>query len=182
MAAVSVGGGVCPYSAYRANGPSNRVIRKPWVGGRKNQDEVALLASELGFPEGPVVMPDCRRWHEHERAVSRYVHTGGSPWGAIRGIDDAVYLTEPQGALGRCQRSGVPRSIRPLNSQRCAPVDLSAGCATPTTISAGSSRIGHPPARCCTMTAAATEFRVCRRRPHCERSAGGVHRARGLAQ
>jgi gluconolactonase len=63
-----------------------------------------LLASDLGFPEGPVVMTDgaivfcdgntgeLRRWADGE--VSRYAVTGGSPWGAVLGSDVAVYVTQ----------------------------------------------------------------------------------------
>ena len=55
------------------------------------------LAADLGFPEGPVVMPDgaivfcdgntgeLLQWHEN--ALGTYAVTGGSPWGAILGTD-----------------------------------------------------------------------------------------------
>ena len=70
-----------------------------------------LLASNLGFPEGPVVMPDARIvfcdgntgellvWDGE--AVSTYARTGGSPWGAVLGNDGAVYV---------CQGGNVPGS------------------------------------------------------------------------
>lgn len=79
--------------------------------------EVALLASGLGFPEGPVVMPDrgivfcdgntgeLRRWGEG--AISRYAHTGGSPWGAVRGVDDALYVTQGGNVPGSGDLSAV---------------------------------------------------------------------------
>lgn len=63
-----------------------------------------LLASELGFPEGPVVMPDgsvvicdgntgeLLRWQD--RAMTRFALTGGSPWGAVLGKDGALYVTQ----------------------------------------------------------------------------------------
>jgi gluconolactonase len=66
--------------------------------------EAELLASELGFPEGPVVMPDnsvvfcdgntgeLRRWNDGE--LETYAHTGGSPWGALLGSDGAIYVTQ----------------------------------------------------------------------------------------
>ena len=55
--------------------------------------EGVLLASNLGFPEGPVVMPDksivlcdgnigeLLRWDGS--AMSTFAVTGGSPWGAV---------------------------------------------------------------------------------------------------
>jgi len=70
-----------------------------------------LLASNLGFPEGPVVMPDGRIvfcdgntgelvvWDGS--AVSTFARTGGSPWGAVLGSDGAVYV---------CQGGNVPGS------------------------------------------------------------------------
>ncbi len=63
-----------------------------------------LLASDLGFPEGPVVMPDgaivicdgntgeLLRWSEGEMAT--HARTGGSPWGALLGADGAIYVTQ----------------------------------------------------------------------------------------
>jgi gluconolactonase len=66
--------------------------------------EARLLASDLGFPEGPVVMPDGRIvfcdgnvgellvW-DGER-VETFAKTGGSPWGAIIGTDGAIYVTQ----------------------------------------------------------------------------------------
>jgi gluconolactonase len=79
--------------------------------------EVVLLVSELGFPEGPVVMPDggivfcdgnigeLRRWHEG--TVSRYAYTGGSPWGAVRGVDGALYVTQGGNVPGSGDQSAV---------------------------------------------------------------------------
>jgi len=70
-----------------------------------------LLASNLGFPEGPVVMPDGRIvfcdgntgelpvWDGDK--ISTYATTGGSPWGAVLGSDGAVYV---------CQGGNVPGS------------------------------------------------------------------------
>jgi gluconolactonase len=66
--------------------------------------QATLLAPDLGFPEGPVVMPDgaivlcdgntgeLLRWSGGE--IDTYAVTGGSPWGAVLGSDDAVYLTQ----------------------------------------------------------------------------------------
>jgi gluconolactonase len=76
-----------------------------------------LLASDLGFPEGPVVMPDgaivlcdgntgeLRRWSHG--ALSRYAFTGGSPWGAVLGADGAVYLTQGGNVPGSGDTSAV---------------------------------------------------------------------------
>ena len=66
--------------------------------------EGTLLASGLGFPEGPVIMPDgsivfcdgntgeLLKWQGGE--LSTFANTGGSPWGAILGTDGAVYVTQ----------------------------------------------------------------------------------------
>ncbi len=77
-----------------------------------------LLASDLGFPEGPVVMPDgsivicdgntgeLLRWADG--AMSRFSDTGGSPWGAILGSDGAIYLTQGGNVPGAPDQSAVP--------------------------------------------------------------------------
>jgi gluconolactonase len=66
--------------------------------------DATLLADGLGFPEGPVIMPDgsivlCDGntgellvWKDG--AMSTYATTGGSPWGAILGTDGAIYYTQ----------------------------------------------------------------------------------------
>jgi gluconolactonase len=76
-----------------------------------------LLASDLGFPEGPVVMPDggivfcdgntgeLKRWADGN--VSRYAFTGGSPWGAVLGSDGAVYVTQGGNVPGSGDESAV---------------------------------------------------------------------------
>ena len=63
-----------------------------------------LLASGLGFPEGPAIMGDGRivlcdgntgellAYQDGE--VSTYARTGGSPWGTVLGSDGAIYLTQ----------------------------------------------------------------------------------------
>ena len=70
-----------------------------------------MLASNLGFPEGPVVMSDSRIvfcdgnigellvWDGEQ--IGTYATTGGSPWGAILGTDGCVYV---------CQGGDVPGS------------------------------------------------------------------------
>jgi gluconolactonase len=77
-----------------------------------------LLASGLGFPEGPVVMPDgsivlcdgntgqLLRWADGEMSV--YADTGGSPWGAILGTDGAIYLTQGGNVPGAADQSFEP--------------------------------------------------------------------------
>jgi gluconolactonase len=76
-----------------------------------------LLASGLGFPEGPVVMPDGRIvfcdgnvgellvWDGNE--VGTFARTGGSPWGAVRGTDGAVYVTQGGNVPGSGDTSAV---------------------------------------------------------------------------
>jgi gluconolactonase len=76
-----------------------------------------LLAPELGFPEGPVVMPDgaivfvdgntgelCR-WSGG--TVTQFAVTGGSPWGAVLGADGAVYVTQGGNVPGSGDTSAV---------------------------------------------------------------------------
>lgn len=63
-----------------------------------------LLASGLGFPEGPTIMPDGRivlcdgntgeLLAYADGRVTRFAHTGGSPWGTVLGSDGAVYVTQ----------------------------------------------------------------------------------------
>ena len=73
--------------------------------------DATLIASNLGFPEGPVVVPDgnivfCDGntgellvWDGS--AIATFALTGGSPWGALLGSDGAVYV---------CQGGNVPGS------------------------------------------------------------------------
>jgi gluconolactonase len=77
-----------------------------------------LLASGLGFPEGPVVMPDgsivlcdgntgeLLRWADG--AMSTFADTGGSPWGAVLGSDGAIYVTQGGNVPGSGDFSAVP--------------------------------------------------------------------------
>ena len=79
--------------------------------------KATLLASGLGFPEGPVVMPDRRIvfcdgnvgellvWDGH--SVRTFARTGGSPWGAVLGSDGAVYLTQGGNVPGSGDTSAV---------------------------------------------------------------------------
>jgi gluconolactonase len=80
--------------------------------------EGTLLAPNLGFPEGPVVMPDgaivfcdgntgeLRSWKQE--ALGTYAYTGGSPWGAVLGTDGAVYVTQGGNVPGAADQSAVP--------------------------------------------------------------------------
>ncbi len=84
-----------------------------------------LLRSGLGFPEGPVVMPDgaivfcdgntgeLLRYGDGE--FSTFAETGGSPWGAILGTDGAVYVTQGGNVPGSGDFSAVP-SIQRVNA------------------------------------------------------------------
>jgi gluconolactonase len=66
--------------------------------------ERSLLASGLGFPEGPAIMPDGRivlcdgntgeLFGYDDGQVTRFSLTGGSPWGTVLGTDGAVYVTQ----------------------------------------------------------------------------------------
>ena len=79
--------------------------------------EGTLLASNLGFPEGPVVMPDgaivfcdgntgeLRSWRDG--ALGAHVHTGGSPWGAVLGSDGAIYVTQGGNVPGSGDTSAI---------------------------------------------------------------------------
>jgi len=79
--------------------------------------EGTLLASDLGFPEGPVVMDDgsivfcdgntgeLLTWRDG--AVSRFAVTGGSPWGAVLGSDGAIYVTQGGNVPGSGDESAV---------------------------------------------------------------------------
>ena len=66
--------------------------------------ERSLLASGLGFPEGPAIMPDGRivlcdgntgeLLGYDDGQVTGFARTGGSPWGTVLGTDGAVYVTQ----------------------------------------------------------------------------------------
>jgi gluconolactonase len=80
--------------------------------------EGTLLASDLGFPEGPVVMADgsivfcdgntgeLLRWRDGE--LGTFAVTGGSPWGAVLGSDGAIYVTQGGNVPGSPDQSAVP--------------------------------------------------------------------------
>jgi len=76
-----------------------------------------LLASDLGFPEGPVVLPDERLVFCDgnigelssyvDGAVGTFAVTGGSPWGAVLGSDGAIYVTQGGNVPGSGDTSAV---------------------------------------------------------------------------
>jgi gluconolactonase len=80
--------------------------------------EGTLLASDLGFPEGPIVMSDgsivfCdgnvgELLRYADGAISTFARTGGSPWGAIIGTDGAIYVTQAGNVPGADDQSAVP--------------------------------------------------------------------------
>jgi gluconolactonase len=86
--------------------------------------KTALLASGLGFPEGPAVMPDGRLvlcdGNTGELLayaggdVSVYARTGGSPWGTVLGSDGAIYVTQGGNVPGSGDTSAVPGIQRVL--------------------------------------------------------------------
>jgi gluconolactonase len=76
-----------------------------------------LLASGLGFPEGPAVLGDGRivlcdgntgeLLAYSGGAVSTYARTGGSPWGTVLGTDGAIYVTQGGNVPGSGDTSAV---------------------------------------------------------------------------
>ena len=79
--------------------------------------ECSLLASGLGFPEGPAILPDGRivlcdgntgeLLAYHDGSVTRFAHTGGSPWGTVLGSDGAIYVTQGGNVPGSGDTSAV---------------------------------------------------------------------------
>jgi len=76
-----------------------------------------LLASGLGFPEGPAILGDGRivlcdgNTGEllacENGTISTYAHTGGSPWGTVLGSDGAIYVTQGGNVPGSGDFSAV---------------------------------------------------------------------------
>ncbi len=76
-----------------------------------------LLASGLGFPEGPTILDDGRvvlcdgntgeLLVYDNGAVSAYARTGGSPWGTVPGSDGAIYVTQGGNVPGSGDVSAV---------------------------------------------------------------------------
>jgi gluconolactonase len=90
--------------------------------------EPVLLATDLGFPEGPAVMPDgsivfCdgntgELLHWRDGAVQTYAQTGGSPWGALLGSDGVIYVTQGGNVPGSGDESAICgiQAVRPDGS------------------------------------------------------------------
>jgi gluconolactonase len=76
-----------------------------------------LLASGLGFPEGPAILGDGRivlcdgntgeLLAYEDGNISMYAHTGGSPWGTVLGSDGAIYVTQGGNVPGSGDLSAV---------------------------------------------------------------------------
>ena len=86
--------------------------------------QATLLASNLGFPEGPVVMPDGRivfcdgnvgelLVYDND-TVATFARTGGSPWGAVLGSDGAIYVAQGGNVPGSPDTSAVSAIQRVL--------------------------------------------------------------------
>ena len=77
----------------------------------------SMLASGLGFPEGPAVMGDGRLVFCDGNTgellvyasgeVSTYARTGGSPWGSVLGTDGALYVTQGGNVPGSGDTSAI---------------------------------------------------------------------------
>lgn len=79
--------------------------------------ESSLLASGLGFPEGPAIIPDGRivlcdgntgeLLAYDDGKISTFARTGGSPWGTVLGSDEAIYVTQGGNVPGSGDTSAV---------------------------------------------------------------------------
>jgi gluconolactonase len=79
--------------------------------------ESTLLASGLGFPEGPAVLGDGRivlcdgntgeLLSYADGGTSTFARTGGSPWGTVLGTDGAIYVTQGGNVPGSGNTSAV---------------------------------------------------------------------------
>ncbi len=79
--------------------------------------KTTLLASGLGFPEGPVVLGDGRIVFcdgntgellvYADGTISAFAPTGGSPWGTVLGSDGAIYVTQGGNVPGSGDTSAV---------------------------------------------------------------------------
>jgi gluconolactonase len=80
--------------------------------------DATLLASKLGFPEGPVVLDDGRVVFcdgnigelsvYDDGTVAKFADTGGSPWGAVLGSDGAIYVCQGGNVPGSGDTSAIP--------------------------------------------------------------------------
>ena len=79
--------------------------------------ESTLLASGLGFPEGPAVLGDGRivlcdgntgeLLSYADGGTSTFARTGGSPWGTVLGTDGDIYVTQGGNVPGSGDTSAV---------------------------------------------------------------------------
>ena len=80
--------------------------------------ESSLLASGLGFPEGPTVLGDGRivlcdantgeLLAYRDGSLSLFARTGGSPWGTYLGTDNKLYVNQGGDVPGSGDFSAVP--------------------------------------------------------------------------
>jgi gluconolactonase len=80
--------------------------------------QTSLLASGLGFPEGPTVLGDGRIVFcdgntgellvYQDGALSLFANTGGSPWGTYLGTDGKLYVNQGGDVPGSGDFSAVP--------------------------------------------------------------------------
>jgi gluconolactonase len=80
--------------------------------------QARLLASGLGFPEGPTVLPDGRivlcdgntgeLLAYQDDGLSLFANTGGSPWGTYLGTDGKLYVNQGGDVPGSGDFSAVP--------------------------------------------------------------------------
>ena len=94
--------------------------------------KATLLASGLGFPEGPLVWPDGRIvfcdgnvgellvYDKAKGTVGTFARTGGSPWGTVLGSDGAIYVTQG----GNVPGSGDTSAISGIQRVRDGRVEL----------------------------------------------------------
>ena len=118
----------CGMLSYQFSGPSPSKKDSPVKG--------TLLARCLGFPEGPVIMPDgslvfcdgntgeLLQWKDDE--MSTFAVTGGSPWGALLGTDGAIYVTQGGDVPAAARHRGSPPDPagQPRRLRRAARVQI----------------------------------------------------------
>ena len=130
-------------------------------------EEVRILATGLGFPEGPVAMPDgsvilteirnnrCSRVTPDGK-VSLFSATGGGPNGLAVGPDGALYLCNNGGSR---YVEGVSMGVGPHPDYKFGSVqrlDRTTGAAPPSTRRATAITCPPPTISCSTSRAAST--------------------------
>src|SRR5690348_5719435 len=99
----------CPTSTSSSSRSSDRRKDHPL--------QSTLLASGLGFPEGPTILGGGRvvlcdgntgeLLLYDNGAISTSAHTGGSPWGTVPGSDAAIYVTQGGNVPGSGDTSAI---------------------------------------------------------------------------